>query len=243
MRQRVRALGILAATVVAAGQLAACGLAQGKTFEDDSTLSGKITSVRLETRAGSVTVNGTKGNGGLSLHRSVTYRGDKPRGATHRIEDGVLVLGGCGSRCSVSYTVDVPAGVPVSGGTSNGSVHLTHVGAVKLSTSSGTIELNGVSGPVEARTSNGRISGHGITGPRIRARTSNGSIDLTLDTAQDVRARTSNGHISLTVPEARYKVTAKAGNGARNIDVTDDPSGEHRLDLTTSNGAITVKHS
>ena len=47
------------------------------------------------------------------MRREVENRGDKPQGATHRIENGVLILGGCGSRCSVNYTVEVPAGVPV----------------------------------------------------------------------------------------------------------------------------------
>ncbi|MEV5407106.1 hypothetical protein AB0L20_31815, partial [Streptomyces albidoflavus] len=30
------------------------------------------------------------------LHRELDYRGERPSGATHRIEDGVLVLGDCG---------------------------------------------------------------------------------------------------------------------------------------------------
>ncbi|MFK4111750.1 hypothetical protein [Streptomyces sp. NPDC002176] len=59
------------------------------------------------------------------MRREVDYRGDKPQGTTHRIENGVLILGGCGNRCSVNYTVDVPAGVPVSGEVSTGSVRLS----------------------------------------------------------------------------------------------------------------------
>ncbi|MGW3492890.1 DUF4097 family beta strand repeat-containing protein [Streptomyces sp. NPDC001020] len=242
MRKLVRCLAIVVAAGTAVGGLAACDPLHQETFQDDSTLSGKITSVRLDIGSGGATVNGTKGNGKLSLHRTVAYEGDKPHGATYRIEDGVLVLGGCGSHCSVTYTVDVPAGIPVSGDASSGSVSVTRVGAVKVTADSGQIEMNDVSGPVEVRTSDGRITGRNIAGRRLRAETSNGAIDLALATPQDVRARTSNGNIDLTVPQADYRVSAKTSNGSKHIEVTDDPSGRYRLDLTTSNGQIAVEH-
>ncbi|MFJ4692048.1 DUF4097 family beta strand repeat-containing protein [Streptomyces sp. NPDC088766] len=242
MRQELRRLGGLAAAALAAGGLAACGLVEGETFEDDSMLSGKITSVRLENGSGGVTVNGTKDTGKLTLRREIEYRGDKPHGATHRIENGVLILGGCGNRCSVSYTVDVPAGVQVSGEVSSGRIHLTKVGAVKVTTSSGRIEMNGVSGAVEVKTSNGRITGEGIKGERIQAQTSNGAIDLTPATPLDVQAKTANGDITLTLPKADYQVTADTNNGDKTIGIPDDPSGTYRLVLQSSNGDITVEN-
>ncbi|KOT36491.1 lipoprotein [Streptomyces caelestis] len=243
MRQELRCLGGLTAAALAAGGLAACGLVKGETLEDNSTMSGKITSVRLENGSGGVTVNGTEGSGRLSLRREIEYRGDKPQGATHRIENGVLILGGCGSRCSVGYTVDVPAGVPVSGEVSSGRIHLTEVGAVKVTTGSGRIEMNGVSGAVEVKTSNGRITGEGLRGTRIQAQTSNGAISLNLAIPLDVQAKTSNGDITLTLPKADYQVTADTNNGDKTIGVSSDPSGEYRLGLKSSNGDITVKKS
>lgn len=227
---------------IAIGALAACGLVGEKTYEDDSTLSGKITSIRLDIGSGGVTVNGVPGGGSFSLHRKIDYRGDKPRGATHRIENGVLILGGCGSRCSVDYTVDVPAGIPVGGEASSGSVRLARVGAVKVTTSTGDIEMNGVTGTVEARTSNGEITGKGMKSDRIEARTSNGSISLTPDTPADVHAKTSNGAVTLAMPRAGYRVSAETDNGGKHIDVPDDPSGRYGLAVETGNGDITVKN-
>ncbi|MEU7059709.1 DUF4097 family beta strand repeat-containing protein [Streptomyces sp. NPDC046197] len=245
MHQRLRCLGIfVAAAGAAACGLVACGPVHRETFQDDSALPSGITAVRLEAGSGDVNVHGTHGNGsapGGSLHRKVQYSGDKP-GATHRVENGVLVLRGCGEDCTVNYVVDVPAGVPVSGTASSGEVSLAEVGAVEVATNSGGIEIDGASGPVDARTSNGPISGKGIAGRRIRAQTSNGAIDLTPDTPQDVQATTSNGDITLTVPKARYKVTAHTSNGDKHVDVPDDPAGAHELALKTSNGDITVKN-
>ncbi|MGW1433354.1 DUF4097 family beta strand repeat-containing protein [Streptomyces sp. NPDC002431] len=242
MRQELHRIGALTAAALAVAGLAGCGLVMGERTEDTSTLSGKITSVRLENRAGGVTVNGRAGGGQLSLHREITYRDERPTGATHRIENGVLILGGCGSGCSVRYTVDVPAGIPVTGEVSSGSVHLAKVGAVKVTTSSGRIEMDGVSGAVEVGTTNGRITGKNIAAERIRARTSNGAIDLTATRPPDVRATTSNGDITLTLPKADYAVTAETTNGDRTIDVPDAPAGKHHLGLKSSNGDITVRN-
>ncbi|MFD3536633.1 DUF4097 domain-containing protein [Streptomyces sp. NPDC058664] len=242
MRQLLRGLGIFAVSGVAVGSLASCGLVQGETYEDDSTLSGRITSVRLDNGSGGVTVNGVKG-GALTLHREVEFRGERPEGATHRIENGVLILGGCGNRCSVDYTVDVPAGIPVSGEVSSGAIRLAQVGSVDVRTSSGRVEMSGVTGTVRVRTSNGRIHGTGIKGDRIVAETSNGGIDLAPDTPAHVRAETSNGDVTLTVPRAGYKMTVDSDNGDRSIDVPSDPAGEYELDVRTSNGDITVRNS
>ncbi|MEU7134369.1 DUF4097 family beta strand repeat-containing protein [Streptomyces sp. NPDC046261] len=226
---------------IAAGGLSACGLAASESFSDDDVLKDKITSVRLDSRSGGITLRGQDGAGQVSLQRKVDYKGDKPGGKTYRVEDGVLVLGGCGKDCSVNYTVDLPAGLPVTGKTSSGRITLSRVGAVTVGTSSGAVNLDDVAGAVDVHTTNGRITGTGLKGDGIKARTSNGKINLTPAKAQDVRAKTSNGAITLTVPDGRYKVTAKTNNGSKDIGVSNDPNGQYQLDLTTSNGAITVK--
>jgi len=239
MRQSLRRVAILAATGIAVGGLSSCDPDPWTTFEDDAALSGEVTAVRLDNPSGGATVEGVS-DGDLSLHRRVEYRGDKPTGPSRRIENGVLVLGGCGDHCSVDYTVEVPAGIPVSGHLGSGSVHLTDVGAVEVSTSSGRIELDGVTGSVEAKTSNGRIVGQHLGGKQIRAETSNGRINLAVDVPADVNAQSSNGDITLTVPLDHYRVAAHAANGDRSITVPTDSAARFELRLQTGNGDITV---
>ncbi|MEU2792201.1 DUF4097 family beta strand repeat-containing protein [Streptomyces sp. NPDC007100] len=224
--------------------LGACGFLNQSTYEDDATLTARVTSVRLDNGNGSVTVRGKKSLGKVSVHRKLAYRGDRPEEASHRVENGVLVLGGCGDDCSVGYTVDIPADLPVTGETSNGAVRLSQVGDVRVRTSSGAVELDGVTGTVDVRTSNGRIHGRGLQGGGVEAETSNGAIDLVTGTAQDVRAKTSNGAVTLVVPGGegnRYRVSADTDNGHKSLGVPDDPAGKHRLDLVTTNGSITLK--
>ncbi|WP_205718245.1 DUF4097 family beta strand repeat-containing protein [Actinomadura sp. WMMA1423] len=213
-------------------------MAFASTYEDDAKLAGKITAVKLDDiGSGGVTLHG--GASKTSLHRTLKYRGDKPAGPTHRIENGVLMLRGCGSRCSVNYTLELPAGLPVSGSTSNGSIALSKVGAVDVTTHSGSVQLDGVAGPVKARTSNGKIRGSGIKGG-VEAETSNGSITLAPGSPQNVRAKTSNGDITLTMPQGHYRVSANSSNGDRKLGIQDDSSARYLLDLSTSNGDITT---
>ncbi|MFP5023261.1 DUF4097 family beta strand repeat-containing protein [Pseudonocardia phyllosphaerae] len=212
------------------------------TVTDDTTVEQRISAVRLEGDAGGVTVDGRPGTSGATVHRSIDSPNPPPPGPTHEVDGGTLVLHGCGQHCSVDYTVTVPPGLPVTGGTSSGAVELNDVGSVDVSTSSGGITLRDVAGPTTVHTTNGAVRGTGINGDDTRVRTSNGEIDLTLATPQNVQGETSNGEIGLTVPSGSYRVTTRTTNGDEQVDVPDDPSGTHRLDLTTSNGAISVRH-
>jgi hypothetical protein len=235
---RIRMPAAIALAVATTAVFSGCALAVS-SFTDDATLTQTIDAVRIDADAGSVVIRGVAGLGDATVHRNVNYRGQKP-GNTHRIDGGTLVLNGCGRNCAVSYTVQVPDGVPVSGQTTNGTLEFSNVGDIDVRTSNGRINLDGVAGDVNARTSNGRIDAKGLSGHRVTAETSNGTIDLALQTAQDVRAVTSNGSITLTVPDGSYNVDAQSSNGSKNIDIPTDPDGEHTLDLSTSNGSITV---
>ncbi|WP_181765303.1 DUF4097 family beta strand repeat-containing protein [Streptomyces albidus (ex Kaewkla and Franco 2022)] len=241
MGRHLRLLGAVAAAGIGVGALGACGIVPGETFEDGTKLSEKITSVRLDNRSGGVTLRGKETLTKVSLHRRVEFDGDRPKGPTHRVENGVLVLEGCGKGCSVRYTVDLPRRIPVTGKVTAGGVDLSGMGKVDVTTSTGAVDLDDIEGSVDVRTTNGRINGHGLKGDRVTARTSNGAIELAPATPQDVDAKTSNGAISITAPDSSYKVSARTSNGSKKIGVRNDPSGDHELDLATTNGAITVK--
>lgn len=236
---RVAVTGAL--TALAVGGLVGCNfLGPLERFSDDFTLSEEITTIDLDDASGSVTVRGHERATGVTVERTVSYRGDREIGDTHEVDDDTLELGGCGRFCSVDYTVEMPVGVDVRGRTSNGAIELTAVGVVDVRTSNGRVELEGVAGSVDVETSNGRITGRDLNGDGVRARTSNGLIDLQLGKAQDVDARTSNGAIDLTVPEATYRITTETSNGRVDVEVPDDPDGRFTLELRTSNGSITV---
>ena len=241
MRRPARLSILTLGGIVAAVTLSGCGLlAPVETFTDEETIQSDIRSIELDDPQGRVTIFGVADASDVDLSRTLHYRGERPGGETFDVDDDVLTLGGCGRRCTVDYTLEVPTGVDVSGSTSNGAIELTSVNDVEVRTSNGRIELEDIAGTVDVETSNGRIEGRGLGGDGIRAETSNGAIDLALDSAQDVEATTSNGAITLVVPDEPFRVSADTINGKTDIDIATDPDADHVLELRTSNGRITV---
>ncbi|MFF2370450.1 DUF4097 domain-containing protein [Agromyces sp. NPDC058110] len=243
MDRTARTIGVGLVAATAAMVLVGCGLLQPpERFRDDATVEGTVRTIEIDEPDGSVVVRGDADATTIEVARTVSYRGERTVGETFELDDGVLVLSGCGRNCTVDYTIDVPAGVDVRGATTNGAIELTAVHEVDVSTANGRIELDDVTGAIEAETSNGRVEGSGLAGTGIRVSTSNGAIDLRLATPQDVDARTSNGAIDLAVPTdgAGYRVTTDTSDGSVDIDIDEDSDGEFSLDLATSNGSITV---
>ncbi|WP_056728003.1 DUF4097 family beta strand repeat-containing protein [Agromyces sp. Soil535] len=241
MNRFMRASVAAAATVMVVGTFGGCALlAPPHRFSDETTVSGEIRAIELVDPSGSVTVRGVEGATETTVERTVSYRGERSFGETHELDGDTLELHGCGRRCSVDYTIDVPAGVDVSGSTSNGAIKLRAVGEVDVETNNGRIELEDVAGGVQAETSNGRIDGRDLSGDGVRVSTSNGAIELSLGEPQDVEASTSNGAIEVTVPPDSYRVLTDTSNGSTEIGVPNDPDGAFTLDLRTSNGSITV---
>lgn len=245
IRTATRISGALAGLSIGATILSGCALLPAHGMGDETMLSDTtVTSVRIDNPTGSVSISGDTSATGIHIEREIKYSGAKRDiGPTYEVNGDELVLSGCGRRCTVEYSIELPAGVDVSGQTENGTIELSEVNNVEVSTSNGRIELEDVTGRVEVGTSNGRIEGSGLSGNGIIAKTSNGAIDLELATPQDVRANTSNGAIILRVPAGDYEVVAETSLGGTNIDIASDPNGEFLLDLETSNGAITVRDS
>ncbi|MFI1769867.1 DUF4097 family beta strand repeat-containing protein [Streptomyces sp. NPDC020800] len=242
MRSRqTRVLAAVALAALTVGGLSACSALEQKTFEDDAKVPQRITSIRLDSRNGGVTVDASADISAISVHRKVNYHGDKPSGTSFSVENGVLVLSGCGKNCGVEYAVKVPAGLPVTGGTSNGGLTLTNVGTVDVHTSNGEIAVNSATGPVKLRTSNGDVNVKDVKGSDIDTQTSNGEVTIQTATPQNIKARTTSGSLTVTAPPATYQISANDSHGAKKVAFKNDPSGNYRMDLSTTNGDLTVK--
>ncbi|WP_171167662.1 DUF4097 family beta strand repeat-containing protein [Streptomyces sp. I05A-00742] len=255
-RPRLRLFGVtLLTTGIAVGALSACdGLGPSKTYEDDATVSEKITSVRLEGDSGSITLRGRKDTAKVAMHRTIKYRDDRPDGPTHRVENGVLVLRDCGDSCSVNYTVDLPAGLPVSGEVTSGRLNLTDVGAVHVKATSGGVEMRDVTGPVDVKATSGSVVGQGLKGGPVKARVTSGGIEMRdvagpVDvkatsgsvTGEDlkggpVRAESSSGRIDLATTSPQ-DVWADASSGSVTVTV---PGGPYRVSVHTGSGGKNI---
>lgn len=239
-RLHTRVLAAAALAALTTGGLSACSALDQKTFEDDAEVAQKITSIRVDSRDGGVKVEASSDVSTATVHRKVDYRGDKPSGTSFSVENGVLTLSGCGDHCGVDYVVKVPAGIPVTGGTTNGSLTLTDVGRVDVHTSNGEIAVDSATGPVKLRTSNGDVNVKDAKGGDVDTETSNGEVTIQTATPQNIRARTTSGSLTVTAPPATYRISADDSNGDKKVALKNDPSGKYRLDLSTTNGDLTV---
>jgi hypothetical protein len=218
--------------------LSACGWEMSRNeFTDDAAIDAKITNVRVHNESGDVTI---RTGDRASVHRTVRYDRDRP-GATHHVEGDVLVIDRCPVRkCAVDYEVTVPAGTRVNGESDSGRVEVTGAAEVNFKVDSGDLTVSGVTGRVNVEADSGRVSLSDL-GADVVVRADAG--DVTVDNARgSVTVRGDSGNIAVSVPRGPYRVSTGTDSGTVHSDVSDDPSGSHRLELHTSAGNITVKY-
>ena len=111
MSRFMRTSVAIAITALAVSALGGCGLLRPtERFSDESTVGEEIRTIQLVDSSGSVTVRGVDDASEVTVERTVSYRGDREVDETHRVVGDTLELRGCGRRCSVDYTIEVPPG-------------------------------------------------------------------------------------------------------------------------------------
>jgi hypothetical protein len=145
------------------------------------------------------------------------------------------------AQATVEYTVRVPAKADL-----------------KVTTVNGGVEVEGVSGRVDAETTNGGIRARGISG-QIEASTTNGGVEVELAAVPEggVKLECTNGGIELQLPsDAKATITARVANGGidaqgLNLERRGESSrrrlegdlngGGPRIELEGTNGGIQIR--
>ncbi len=135
---------------------------------------------------------------------------------------------------NVSVRIKIPERFSIELHTGGGRIEIDDVsGDVNARTSGGRIEIDGAVGQVEVETSGGRIQIDDVDGD-LFARTSGGPVEVS-DVTGDVEVRTSGGHIK--VHDVGGSVVAKTSGGRISVRFNGPPQG----DLETSGGSIEVE--
>ncbi len=254
MTSRIAAVAVIAASTLA---VAGCGAVGGAKLTYNDTENSKVTGIVLDGRSGDFVV--TTGTSAETKITRIIRNSTDPKmsyqlvGATLRLSDD------CGGNCSVSYQIEAPAGVTVSGRIGSGDVQLTGVGATDVAVSSGDVRIRDAAGTVKVQsgsgdvtvdgaksgvtlgTSSGDVRATGITGGPVSATVGSGDVTLGLVTPQTVTASTTSGDLRLNVPTGKYKVsTDKASGDITVTGVTNDPAATAALDLRVGSGDIVV---
>ncbi len=171
---------------------------------------------------------------------TLKVRADKPKLARNR-------------SIGISYTITAPRTVDVMCDSKYGSIHLANIeGTVKGRSSSGSVQAESITGPIDLNTSFGSITCRSIAGPSV-LRSSSGSISVgdlegsaKIDTSygsitcekfsgDDLVLKTSSGKIA--VSEASF-LTGLAETSYGSI-VGDDLQGD-AIKLRSSSGSVTL---
>jgi hypothetical protein len=240
--------GVLAIAALAWGTYSVISiLAHEEHVERSTFASSDVTALAVSNDSGSVTIVATPGDT-IEVVAEVSD-GWQPTDVSSEVVDGVLVLrAGCpvfvSPWCNVHYTVAIPGdrAVTVDG---SGPVRVRGMTApIDIDSDDGRIELDEISGDIDVSNDDGRIIGRRLSASTVDARNHNGSIELSfLDPPQSVTAHTSNGSIEVVVPDTEilYRVEMDTRHGGTDNLVRTDPNSDHVIDLSTSNGSITVR--
>jgi hypothetical protein len=191
-------------------------------------LDPAVTTLRVNADAASVNLTAREGAQAISVTEQIegatTTKVVSGTSAvlTSRCPEGINF----GATCRVEYTVTVPGQV-----------------VVDIEGAAGDISLTGPLTNATVRTSAARITGTGLGAGTIRATTSAGQVDLTFAAAPTlVQVKTDAGQVKLTVPGAnKYNVTVDTTIGSQEVLVDKDPSSAHRIEVTATIGAVTVR--
>ncbi|MER7770377.1 DUF4097 family beta strand repeat-containing protein [Kitasatospora sp. NPDC096140] len=149
--------------------------------------------------------------------------------------------------CSAEIEVDVPASTEVSGSVSSGSVQVEGLsGNVDVSLTSGELLLVDTSGDVTARATSGLIQGRNLQARRVDVRTTSGSTELKFDRApEQVTTTATSGSLTMTLPRgSRYAFSSDVGSGNGRIapELADSDS-PNRIHATVTSGSISINPS
>ncbi len=139
-----------------------------------------------------------------------------------------------GRNVSISYEIVVPANTEVKSHTGSGSQEISGVsGPVEAGTGSGRLTLTDVGGAVSARSGSGSITADGIAGS-FEAHSGSGRIRLTQAAPGDVIVTTGSG--SSELHNVVGALRAKAGSGR----IVVDGQQEGPWNLDTGSGSVRV---
>lgn len=207
-------------------------LAHAETDQHRSMPSAGVHAVRVSTNDGSIVLTTGPAGSDIVVDDRLSEGLHAPTSKIEIIDGRASITGHCSAWsqywCSVSYRVQVPAGV-----------------AVELVTDNGDVTVDGVSGSLTVRTDLGKIQATHLTAAVVDTGADVGATKLEFDRPpEQVTARTDVGSITVVVPadETVYAVELANDIGSKSNEVRHDSTSSRRISARADVGSVTVRY-
>jgi hypothetical protein len=226
--------------------LAGCVYATGSETVETSNfvIDVPVESVVFDLGAGDVRVE--EGDVEFVQVERVMHYTCNPPNVVEAVTGTELLLGvecDCSWGCAVDYSLVVPPGTHLFGGTGSGDIELSGVaGDVELETGSGDVDASCLSGHVSLSTGSGDVDGACLTTVNVAVSTGSGDVDLELTEAPElVVIGTGSGDVDLAVPAGVYSVDVDTGSGDVDMDgLTLESGADSRIEVATGSGDVEI---
>lgn len=154
------------------------------------------------------------------------------------------LFGWIGDGCRTDLDVSVPRGTAVAVDQGGGTVDVSGItGPVDVDSGAATVVLDGVRGAVAVDTGAGQVTGSGIRAPEVAVST--GAGEVVLDFAARprlVEVETGAGEVDVAVPAGAYRTDVDTAIGGASVSgLVDDPSADATIRVETGAGDATVR--
>jgi hypothetical protein len=229
---------------------AAVGLAHKERTETAEVPVAGIASVEIHNPAGQVRVIGDPDATSIGIRARID---DGLRRTGHSVTtdgDKLVVRATCpaiGSAwCEVRYTIQVPAGLPVSVWAER-SIEVSDVtGGLEASSDGSSITLQRVDGDLTLNSDQGRITADGIDSDHVSAESDQGRISLVFDESpQTLVAEADQGSIEIVLPDpdVAYATDLSADQGDVNDLVDRDLDSARSIVAHADQGDVTLTYA
>lgn len=251
----MRRTWLVAGSLVALAALGASGylvvnvMAHERTSEAHTFDASGLRSIQVDGEHSDVEIIGRDVDD-VTVEIDVSHGLRRTKQAVEVVDDVLRLTNACPNGppfwCSVEYRIVMPTTLVVDIHADSGHTTLRNVDAdVTVDVHNGGIELDQVSGAIDARSLNGSVRGSGLKGDVVTARSTNGRVTLAFaEPPTRVEARSTNGSVTVVVPddEHTYRLEVDAVNGGTDPGVRADPASERSIVAVTTNGSAAVRY-
>jgi hypothetical protein len=191
--------------------------------------SGRLKRVELHLSSGPVTIVGSN-SPRIEVRRTDNYAFGHAATERRSMGGGVLHISSSCPRvvvgsCSASYELAVPETV-----------------AVKVTTGSGNVRLDGFRGGASIQTGSGNIDVAAFCGFNLAASSGSGAVRVgTACAPRNLVLRSGSGDVAAHVLPGRYRIGVGSGSGRVHvIGVRRDPDAPYRIDAHSGSGSVAV---